>query len=120
VTMLADRVDFVIGVDTHKDSHTAVVLSAAGAAVSKLTVAASGQGTSNWWLSSVSRHHREGSVRLRAAGATALAWRLACLKRVLGQWHLAGTTIARLREKGGEGSGLVVGASGRRHGGGVL
>ncbi len=39
---------------------------------------------------------------------------------VLGQWHLAGTTIAhRLREKAGEGSGLVVGASGRRQGGGT-
>ena len=42
--MLADHADFVIGVDTHKDSHTAAVLSAAGATLSKLTVPASGPG----------------------------------------------------------------------------
>lgn len=44
MTMLADRVDFVIGVDTHKDSHTAAVLSAAGATLSRLTVPATGRG----------------------------------------------------------------------------
>ncbi len=44
MTMLADHADFVIGVDTHKSSHTAVVLSAAGARLSELSVAATGRG----------------------------------------------------------------------------
>jgi transposase len=40
VTMLADLVDVVIGVDTHKHTHTAAVITAAtGAAVEDLTVA---------------------------------------------------------------------------------
>jgi transposase len=39
MTMLAERVDVVIGVDTHKHTHTAaVVLSATGASVENLTV----------------------------------------------------------------------------------
>jgi transposase len=37
--MLADKVDFVIGVDTHRDSHTAAVDTAAGGLVERLTVA---------------------------------------------------------------------------------
>jgi transposase len=39
MTMLADHVEVVIGVDTHKHTHTeAVVMSATGAAVGELTV----------------------------------------------------------------------------------
>ncbi|KGI65841.1 IS110 family transposase [Mycobacterium rufum] len=37
--MLAETVDFVIGVDTHRDSHTAAVVTAAGGLVERLTVA---------------------------------------------------------------------------------
>jgi transposase len=37
--MLADAVDFVIGVDTHRDSHTAAVITATGGVVEHLTVA---------------------------------------------------------------------------------
>jgi transposase len=37
--MLADTVDFVIGVDTHRDSHTAAVVTAGGGFVERLTVA---------------------------------------------------------------------------------
>lgn len=36
--MLAETVDFVIGVDTHRDTHTAAVVTAAGALVDRLTV----------------------------------------------------------------------------------
>src|SRR5438552_457451 len=35
MTMLADRVDFVIGVDTHKQAHTAVTLDRLGALVAE-------------------------------------------------------------------------------------
>lgn len=37
--MLTDKVEFVIGVDTHRDSHTAAVVTAAGGVVDRLTVA---------------------------------------------------------------------------------
>jgi transposase len=37
--MLADKVDFVIGVDTHRDSHTAAVVTAAGGLVERVAVA---------------------------------------------------------------------------------
>lgn len=36
--MLADEVDFVVGVDTHRDSHTAVIVNPAGAEQAQLTV----------------------------------------------------------------------------------
>lgn len=38
MTMLADRVDAVIGVDTHTDTHTAVICDARGAQLAELTV----------------------------------------------------------------------------------
>jgi transposase len=38
--MLPDHADFVIGVDTHKNTHTAVVVAASGAVLSTLTFAA--------------------------------------------------------------------------------
>ena len=38
--MLADQVDYVIGVDTHRDSHAAAVCSSSGAVMAEATVAA--------------------------------------------------------------------------------
>jgi transposase len=38
MTMLADRIDVVIGVDTHTDTHTAAILSAGGGLLHSLTV----------------------------------------------------------------------------------
>jgi transposase len=42
--MLPDHADFVIGVDTHKDTHTAVVVAASGAVLSTVTFAAARRG----------------------------------------------------------------------------
>ena len=43
--MLADEVDYVVGVDTHRDQHVlAVVAAPAGAVVAQRSVAASGHG----------------------------------------------------------------------------
>ncbi len=42
--MLADRVDHVIGVDTHRDSHSAAVCSPSGAVTAELTLAADALG----------------------------------------------------------------------------
>lgn len=45
MTMLSERVDVVIGVDTHRDTHTAaVVIAATGAAVDEVTVCAATRG----------------------------------------------------------------------------
>jgi transposase len=42
--MLADRIDFVLGVDTHKHTHTAAAVTPAGGLVAHLTVAADAAG----------------------------------------------------------------------------
>ncbi len=42
--ILADRVDVVIGVDTHTDTHSAAVLTSVGAVLAQLTVPTSAQG----------------------------------------------------------------------------
>ena len=45
MTMLAERVEVVIGVDTHRDTHTgAVVIAATGAVVDQATVCAGQRG----------------------------------------------------------------------------
>jgi hypothetical protein len=44
MAMLADRFDLVIGVDTHKDSHTAALVSPTGAVLGSLTAATDGRG----------------------------------------------------------------------------
>jgi transposase len=44
--MLADRVDYVIGVDTHRDSHSAAICSPTGAVTAETTVAAD---TGGYW-----------------------------------------------------------------------
>lgn len=44
--MLADQIDHVIGVDTHKDSHAAAVVNPTGAVVANRTVPADASATS--------------------------------------------------------------------------
>ena len=46
MTMLSDRIDAVIGVDTHTDTHTAVIVNAGGGKLFELTVASTDQGYS--------------------------------------------------------------------------
>jgi transposase len=46
MTMLSDRIDAVIGVDTHTDTHTAVIVDARGAQLVELTVATTEEGYS--------------------------------------------------------------------------
>jgi transposase len=83
MTILAERVDVVIGVDTHTDTHTAALLTAAGAVVADLTVGADEQGAAKllaWveahadglrreWIVDGARSHGVGLTRyLLAAG----------------------------------------------------
>ena len=42
--MLADQAEYVIGVDTHRDSHTVAVCTPAGAVIWETTVAADVRG----------------------------------------------------------------------------
>ena len=44
MTMLADRVDAVIGVDTHTDTHTAAICDARGAVLAEITVGTDEEG----------------------------------------------------------------------------
>lgn len=81
--ILADRVDAVVGVDTHTDTHTAAVLTAVGAVVAQLTVPADAAGYATllaWagqhteglcraWVIEGTRSHGVGLARhLQAAG----------------------------------------------------
>jgi len=83
MSILAERVDVVIGVDTHTDTHTAALLTAAGAIVADLTVGADEQGAAKllaWvearaeglrreWIVDGARSHGVGLTRyLLAAG----------------------------------------------------
>ncbi|WP_431875634.1 IS110 family transposase [Micromonospora marina] len=83
---LADRVDAVVGVDTHTDTHTAAVLTAVGAVLAEITVPATDEGAGvllAWagrqttglgtgrraWALDGARSHGVGLLRvLRAAG----------------------------------------------------
>jgi transposase len=87
---LADRIDVVIGVDTHTDTHTAAVLTPVGTVLAELTVAATADGAATllaWagqqagrhgtgrrvWALDSARSHGVGLLRvLRAAGEEAL------------------------------------------------
>ncbi len=65
MNMLSETVDVVIGVDTHKHTHTAAVVQAAtGAEVENDTMAANHTATSSWlrWLT-VTRHFGCGRSR---------------------------------------------------------
>jgi transposase len=42
--MLAEQIDFVVGVDTHKQTHTAALVTSTGGVVNQLTVASDGNG----------------------------------------------------------------------------
>ena len=55
--MLADRAEYVIGVDTHRDSHTVAVCTPTGAVIAETTVAADARG-----------YQRLLAVRARAGG----------------------------------------------------
>jgi len=83
VSILADRVDVVIGVDAHTDTHTASLVSSVGAVIGELTVPSDAQalarlsawadqhaaGSRRQWVIDGSRSHGLGLVRLlRAAG----------------------------------------------------
>jgi transposase len=87
VSILAEQVDVVIGVDAHTDTHTAAVVSAAGAVLAEITVAADDEGAallvawandhvgalSRQWVIDGARSHGVGLARvLLAASETVL------------------------------------------------
>ena len=71
--MLADTVELVIGVDTHKQTHTAAVVTATtGAVIAQATAAATPAGYRSCWPWPTSSR-ASGSGRSKAPAATALA-----------------------------------------------
>jgi len=82
--MLADRVDYIIGVDTHKATHTAAVVTPTGAALAHRTVPAEPTATCTFTGSPSSRHQAAGSGRSRALAATGPASRPTCSSRASG------------------------------------
>ena len=71
MAMLADTVELVIGVDTHKHTHTAAIVAAAtGAVVDQVTVPATPAGYQQL-LDLADQHQAGGSGRSRAPVATA-------------------------------------------------
>jgi transposase len=118
-TILAERVDIVIGVDTHTDTHTAAALTALGAVLAQLTVPADAHGMTQlmaWadqhtgsgrraWVIDGARSHGIGLTRhLRAAGQTLIeAARIKGVARrrdgksdALDAVHVARTALAAL------------------------
>jgi transposase len=104
MSIVADHVDAVIGVDTHTDTHTAAVVTTAGALVAQLTVTADPAGAAQllawatdhtdtssdrvWWAVEGTRSHGQGLTRLlQAAGHTVVT---------------APAPIAAIRRRGGK------------------
>jgi transposase len=73
MAMLAEGVELVIGVDTHKHTHTAaVVVAATGAMITQVTVAAAPAGYQQL-LQLAGQHKVSGCGRSKAPAATAPA-----------------------------------------------
>jgi transposase len=72
MAMLADAVEVVIGVDTHKHTHTAAVVAATtGAMITQVTVPATPAGYQQL-LDLADQHHRQRVWAIEAPAATAL------------------------------------------------
>jgi hypothetical protein len=70
--MLADRVDHVIGVDTHRDSHSVAVCNTSGAVTAEATVAADAFGYRRLLrFARASRHQAAVSGRSRGQAVSA-------------------------------------------------
>ncbi len=84
MTMLADRIDAVIGVDTHKASHTAAVVTPTGGAMAHLAVPRTPSAPSASWPSLVDVPLTVGSGRSRARAVSVPGSRPTCSSRASG------------------------------------
>jgi len=73
MTALAEQVDFVVGVDTHKNSHMAAVVTAMGGLQNHLTVATDAFGYKRLLSFARDRDLVDGSGQLKAPEALAPA-----------------------------------------------
>jgi transposase len=99
--MLADQVDYVVGVDPHRDSHAlAIVHVLSGAAVFETTVAASSQGyVEAWQLVDV---HAPGRRAFAVEGSGSFGAGLTRLLTSRGEWVLEVSRLRRERRSGGK------------------
>ena len=72
MTMLAERIDAVIGVDTHKASHTAAVVTPTGGVAAHLTVPSDTAGSKRV-LAFARRHAPDRRDRLHSRGTRQIA-----------------------------------------------
>jgi transposase len=72
MAMLADRVDGVVGVDTHRDTLTAAAVTAIGGLLGQLVVTADAAGTSGCWTSPALMFPAGGALPWKARAAMAL------------------------------------------------
>ena len=70
--MLEGQVQFVIGVDTHRDTHTAAVCDPTGAVLVQATVATPAPGTGSCWAWRNSTRRAPGCGRWRGRAASVL------------------------------------------------
>lgn len=100
---LADRVDAVIGVDTHTDTHTAVVVTPVGTVLAELTVAATADGAATLLAWAGEQTHRLGSSRRAWAldGARAHGVGLLRVLRAAGEETLEAPKPATARRRRG-------------------
>jgi transposase len=113
MSIVADHISAVIGVDTHTDTHTAALVTAAGAVVAQLTVTADAAGATRlldwatqhtdldgvWWAVEGTRSHGHGLTRaLHAGGQTVIQ---------------APTPVAVARRRGGKSDALDAVAAAR-------
>jgi hypothetical protein len=71
MSMLAERVDGVIGVDTHRDTLTAAAVTAVGGLLGQITVAADGSATGGCWSSPAPMFPAAAALRSRVRAAMA-------------------------------------------------
>jgi hypothetical protein len=74
VPLLEGNIDHVIGVDTHRDAHTAAILDRNGGLLAQLEVPAAKKATSSCWASSPSGRRDGAAGRWRGPAATAPGW----------------------------------------------
>jgi hypothetical protein len=68
--MLEGQVEFVIGVDTHRDTHTAAVCDPTGAVLAHATVATTTAGIGGCWAGPSGTHRGGGCGRWRGRAAS--------------------------------------------------
>jgi len=103
--MLADQLDYIVGVDPHRDSHAlAVVEVVSGAVVFEATVAASSEGYAN--ALGLAEEHARGRRAFAIEGTGSFGAGLTRFLTGCGEWVLEVGCLRRERRRGGKSDAL--------------